>query len=149
GLLATVALIPYIYLIYQRPATLDEQQTLISTHRCDLLRVHELIGTVILLLIVVGVRRRKIKWTQPQVLYAASLAVLPFIVFNQQVLTGKAMQSFHFEIFAVNYSTMVGLLITGVLLRNLSRRFLVMTAGLSVLWGFMVVAIPSRLVFVP
>src|SRR5207245_1925724 len=107
GLMTAIALIPYVYMISHRAATLDEQQTLISTHRPDLLRVHEILGAVILVALVTGILRRRFERTEPRAIYAAALALLPFIVFNQQVLTGKMIQAFHYEIFDVNYSTTI------------------------------------------
>ena len=68
-----------------------------------------------------------------RVIYAASLALLPFIVFNQQVLTGRTMQAFHYEIFVVNYSTLVGLLIiVSLFLEANSSPFLDMDGGLVI-----------------
>jgi hypothetical protein len=150
GTITALALVPYAYLLSHRAATLDEQQTLISTHRPDLFRVHEILGAVILVALVTGVLRRRFERTEPRVIYAASLALLPFVVFNQQVLTGKTMQVFHFEIFAVNYSTAIGLLITATLFwKPIPRRLLIWTAGLSFLWGVIVVGLPARVAFVP
>jgi hypothetical protein len=150
GTITAVGLIPYFYLLSHRPATLDEQQTMVLTHRPDLLRVHEIIGAAILVVLMIGIRRSWIKPPDPRVLYSASLALLPFIVFNQQVLTGKTMQAFHYEISVVNYSTLVGLLITATLFwKPIPRRLLIWIAALSFLWGFIVVALPSRLLFVP
>jgi hypothetical protein len=149
-LITGFALIPYLYLISRRAATLDEQQTLVSIHRPDLLRAHEILGALILLIIIVGIRRRKIKLSESKVLFTASLALLPFVVFNQQILTGKAMQSFHFEIFVVNYSTLIALFITITLLwRFVSRRFLILTSAVALAAGLIVVIVPSRLVFLP
>jgi hypothetical protein len=150
GGIATIALVPYVYLLSHRATTLDKQQILISTHRPDLFRLHEILGAVILLGIIVGIARKRIKKADPKVLCAASLAVLPFVVFNQQVLTGKTMQVFHFEVAVVNYSTLVGLLITGALLwQPIPRRFLMWMAGISLAWSVFLVALPARLVFVP
>jgi hypothetical protein len=150
GGITVLALVPYFYLLYHRPATLDEQQTLISTHSPDLLRVHEILGAVILLSLVIGIRRGSIQRYAPRVIYAASLALLPFIVFNQQILTGKTMQAFHYEISVVNYSTLVSFLITITLFwKPVPRRLLIWMAGLSFAWGLIVVGLPSRLVFVP
>ena len=150
GGMTALALVPYVYLLSLRPATLDEQQTLISTHNPDLLRAHEILGVAILLALVVGIRRGKIEKTGPRLIYAASLALLPFIVFNQQVLTGKTMQAFHYEISVVNYSTLVSLLITITLFwKPVPRRLLIWMAGLSFAWGLVVVGLPSRLIFVP
>jgi hypothetical protein len=146
---AVIALVPYIYLLSHRVATMNEQQTLISTHRPDLLRVHEILGAVILVALFIGVLRRGIEWSDSRVIYATSLALLPFVVFNQQILTGLTMQAFHFEIFVVNYTTLIGLLITATVLRiPLPRRLLIWTAALSFSWGVVVVGLPSQ-AFVP
>jgi hypothetical protein len=150
GAIAVIALVPYVYLVSDRASTLDEQQTLISTHRPDLLRAHEILGAAILIALVIGIRRRIIHRTEPRVIYAASLALLPFVVFNQQILTGKAMQAFHYEIAVVNYSTLVALLITITLFwKPVPRRLLIWMAGLSFAGGLIVVGLPSRLIFVP
>jgi hypothetical protein len=150
GVIAAIALVPYAYLVSLRAATLDQQQILISTHSADLLRIYEILGAAILVALVIGIWRRRIELTEPRVVYAASLALLPFVVFNQQILTGKTMQVFHFEIAVVNYSTLVGLLITLTLFcKRLPRRLLLWTAGLSFAWGVFLVGLPARLVFVP
>jgi len=150
GSLTAIALTPYIYLLSHRAATLDDQQILISTHRPDLLRLHEILGAAILVALVIGVLRRRIERTEPRFIYAVSLALLPLIVFNQQILTGRTMQAFHFEIFVVNYSTVVGLLITVTLFwKPVPRRLLIWLAGLSFAWGVIVVGLPARVAFVP
>lgn len=150
GGITTLALAPYFYLLSQRPPTLDEQQTMILTHTPDLLRAHEILGATIMIALIVGIQRGRFKNSDPRVIYAASLGLLPLIVFNQQVLTGKTMQAFHYEISVVNYSTLVGMLITLTLFWNpLPRRLLIWMAGLSFAWGLVVVAFPARLIFVP
>ena len=150
GAITVSALVPYAYLVLHRAVALDEQLTLISTHSPDLLRVHEILGATILVALVIGVWRGMIQRTEPRFIYAASLALLPFLVFNQQILTGKTMQAFHFEIFVVNYSTVVGLLITLTLFwQPVPHRLLIWMAGLSFAWGVIVVGLPARLVFVP
>jgi hypothetical protein len=150
GGLAAVALVPYTFMLSQRGATLDAQQILISTHRPDLLRLHEVLGAGILVTLVIGIWRRGIQHADPRVLYAASLGLLPFIVFNQQVLTGRTMQAFHFEVAVVNYSILVALLITvGLLWKSLSRCFLIWMSALSVCFAVLVVGLPARLIFVP
>jgi len=141
GTITAVALVPYFYLLSHRPVTLDEQQTMVLTHRPDLLRIHEIIGVGILIVLIIGIRRSWINRIDPRMLYSASLALLPLIVFNQQVLSGKTMQAFHYEISVVNYSTLVGLLITaGLFWKPIPRRLLIWMAGLSFTWGFIVVA---------
>jgi hypothetical protein len=150
GCIATAALVPYMWLLSNRAPTLDKQQTLISTHQPDFLRVHEIVGAAILVALVIGIRRHRVDLSDRRAIYAASLALLPFVVFNQQVLTGKAMQSFHFEIFVVNYSTLIGLLILLAIFWNpVSKRLLMWMAALSLSFGLLVVALPSRVLFVP
>jgi hypothetical protein len=137
-------------LLSQRAVTLDEQQIFTSTHSPDLLRVHEFLGAAILVGLAIGVLRRKIERSEPRLIYAASLALLPFVVFNQQVLTGRTMQPFHFEDFVANYSTLISLLILiGLLWRRIPQRVLVWMAALSFAWGIIIVALPARLALVP
>jgi hypothetical protein len=150
GVITAIALVPYVYMVSHRAASLDEQQTLILTHRPDLFRVHEMLGALILIALVTGVWRHRFERTERRVIYAASLALLPFVVFNQQVLTGKAMQVFHFEIFVVNYSATLGLLIMATLFwKPIPRRLLTWTAAASFAWGVIVVGLPARVAFVP
>jgi hypothetical protein len=60
------------------------------------------------------------------------------------------MQAFHYEISVVNYSTLIGLLITLTLFwKPVPRRLLVWMTAISFAWGLLVVALPARLIFVP
>jgi hypothetical protein len=47
--------------------------------------------------------RGKLEWKSGKVLFTASLALMTFVVFNQQVLTGRSLQPIHYEIFITNY----------------------------------------------
>jgi hypothetical protein len=146
----SLAIVPYVYMLSMRAATLDEQQILISTRVPDLLRLPEIIGAAVVIGILIGILRKKFDRSDPRVLYAASLSLLPFIVFNQQVLTGKTVQPFHFEIFVVNYSTLVGLLVAVTLFwRQRSDRALLWLGVLSFICALFFVSLPARLLFVP
>src|SRR5439155_8905961 len=150
GVITALALAPYLYLVSHRAATLDEQQTLALTHRPDLFRIPEIIGALILILIVVGVTHRKIESNAAPTILAASLGLLPFVVFNQQILTGRSMQPFHFAAFAANYAVLIGLFITITLWwTQIPCRVLLWTAVLSFAWGIVEVGLPSRLTTVP
>ena len=150
GAITALALGPYAYLVSQRPPSLDEQQTLVSTHRPDLFHVSEMFAALILIVLVVSIWRRKSELKDSLTLFAASFALLPFVVFNQQMLTGKMMQVYHYEAFIVNYSVLVSLMITLALLwRPLPVRLLVWIAALAFSWGVVEVGLPSRLNFVP
>ena len=148
--IAAIAFAPYAFLVSHRPATLDEQQTLTSTHWPDLLRVPELLGVLVLILLAIAVRRRKAKRNETRVIFAASMGLLPLIVFNQQILTGRTMQPYHYAAFVVNYTVLIGLVIIAQLWwTQISRRALVWLAVLSFMWGFIEVGLPSRLNTVP
>jgi hypothetical protein len=150
GALTVIALVPYAYLLSHRAVTLDEQQIFISTHSPDLLRHHEILGAAILVVLVIGVLRRRIEPNEPRLIYTASLALLPLVVFNQQILTGRSIQPFHFEDFVVNYGSLVGLLILITLFwKPVPRRLLIWMAGLSFSWGVIVVGLPARVTLVP
>ena len=139
-----VAIIPYATLIAHRARTLDELQTLISTRQPDLLRVPEIIGVLILVLLIVYVRRKRVESSDPRVIFAASFALMPLVVFNQQVFTGSSMQPFHFESFIVNYAVLISVVILVALVwRNISRSTLIWVAALSILLGFIEVQLPA------
>jgi hypothetical protein len=113
--LATIALaglLPYLYLLSLRAKTLDEDQALTFSRMPDFFRVPELLGFTLLLVLTVYVRRGRINWRSPEVLFATACAATPFVVFNQQVLTAVSLQSFHYEQFIINYVVLVGLVLT-------------------------------------
>ena len=145
GITATIfilALIPYGYLLSNRSHAVDELQTLISTHRPDLFRVPEMVGAFVILMLVIMFLRRRIKLDDPRALVACSLALAPFIVFNQQILTGKSMQPFHFESFVINYVALVSLVILlSILWRPVPSWVLSWVALICLVLGFVEVAL--------
>ncbi|HZM98532.1 MAG TPA: hypothetical protein VFB70_04025 [Pyrinomonadaceae bacterium] len=150
GALAAIAFGPYLYLVSHRAANIDEQQSLIPTHRPDLLRIPEILGALILIALALAVRRKKIELNNTHLIFSASLALLPFAVFNQQVITGWVMQPYHYETFILNYAVLVGVVIAVALLQKpVSRRLLIGIAALSVVWGAIEMGLPARLTFVP
>ena len=119
-------LIPYFYLLSLRAKTTDTSQALEYTHAPDLFRICEIVGLLILLALAWQARRKTINWRSPRVVFAASCAAAPFLVFNQQVLTGRSLQPFHYEQFIINYVVLVGLVATYQLLwRQLKIRLAV------------------------
>jgi hypothetical protein len=137
-----LALIPYVYLISHRSSSIDDAQILVLTHQPDLFHTSELIGVFILVALIVGWRRRKFELSEPRVIFAASFAFLPFVVFNQQVLTGRSIQAFHFDLFVANYAVLVGLAILVTLFwRHISNRTLVWVAALCFLWAIVEVGL--------
>lgn len=145
GVTALFALMPYVYLIAQRSRNLDDSQMLVSTHRLDLFRVPEIIGALVLLVLIFAVRRGKLKMSSAQNIFAASFAVLPFVLFNQQVVTGRSLQPFHFENFIANYAVLVGVVIlVANLTPTVSPRVLRLAMAICLLWGVVETAVPAQ-----
>src|SRR6266536_4724288 len=150
GIITAVALIPYGYLVSHRSPSLDEEQALVLTHQLDLFRIPEILGVFILMALIIGVWRGRTQASQPRAIYAASLALLPFVLFNQQLLTGKSMQPHHFAGFVTNYAVLLGVVLCVTLLwKTISPRALLWIAALSFSWGLIEVGLPSRLASVP
>ena len=138
------AVVPYAYLVSNRSHTLDELQTLISTRQPDLFRIPEILGALMLVLLVLWVRRGRIQSSDPRVIFAGSFALLPIVVFNQQVLTGRSMQPFHFESFIVNYVVLAGAVILLAIARpKISSSALIWIASLAILLGFVEIQLPA------
>ena len=151
-LLAIAALIPYALLLSRRSATMDTGQKLTLTHAPDLFRAPELLGIAAILLIVMAGVRGRINWRAPELLFAASFSLLPFAVFNQQLITGRSLQPFHYESFIVNYVTLIGAFI--ILVRichsvrpTLPLRLAKHLAVIALLWACLeVVVIPRQFI---
>ncbi len=85
------------------------------SHAPDLLRVPELLGLAVIALLAFGAIRGTLNWRAPETLFAAAFALTPLLVFNQQVITGRSLQPFHYEWFIANYAALVGLVVTSIL----------------------------------
>ena len=121
-----------------------------ASHQLDLFRIPEILGALILVALIVAVRRKKIELSEQRIICTASFALLPFVVFNQQILTGKMMQPYHYAAFVANYAVLTGAVVTAALLwKPMPARVLVWIAALSFTWGFVEVGLPSRLNSVP
>ena len=150
GIIAACALGGYAYMLSHRGVALDQQHTLVATHRPDLFRLHEIISAVMIIGLLAAVRTNRIQSRDPRITFAGALALLPIIIFNQQILTGKTMQVFHFDVFIINYSTLIGVLVAiSIWWHPIPRPVLVVTGVLAVAWGVFSVVLPSSLVFVP
>lgn len=114
-----VVLIPYAYLLTQRAESMDNVQLLVHTHLPDLNRMPEWIALATLVLLSSGLLRRTFSIREPSVLFAFALSLVPFTVFNQQVLTGRSLQPIHYQVFIGNYVAMLALVVVvGLLWRG-------------------------------
>lgn len=110
--IASAGVIAFFILLGHRPGYLDAADVLNQTHAPDLLRASEVLGGITILVFVLGVLRNRIAWKSPLSLLTAAFALTPFVVFNQQVLTGYSLQPFHYDAFIANYLALMSAIIT-------------------------------------
>jgi hypothetical protein len=134
----------YGYLLSDFSSSLDKAHVLTFTHSPDLLRIPEIIGTFILIVLVLAVRRGKVSRSEPLAIFAGSFALLPFLVFNQQIITGRSLQPYHYEVFIANYVVLVGLVtVVRFLQPVISRRTASLIFVTCLTFGAMEVILPS------
>ena len=137
-------LVPYFYLLSKRSHTMDDVQMLVRTHAPDLTRVPELISFVVLAVIGLGILMKMFALRDRGTLFAISLALVPIVVFNQQVITGQSLQPIHYQVFIGNYVAGIAVAVTLALLwrtaegRELvpARIALAVAALVAAGWGF-------------
>jgi len=95
--------------VFAAGTRLDEDQALTFSRAPDLFRVTEITSLLVVLMLVLHIRRRRVDWRSPQTLFVMACAVVSFVVFNQQVITGISLQAFHYEQFIINYLVLVGI----------------------------------------
>ena len=134
----------YAYLLSKLPSVAEKAQVLIFTREPDLLRIPEIVGAFILLMLFIAVRRGRILLSDPRLIFTASFGLVPFFVFNQQVVTGRSLQPYHYEIFILNYVVLAGLVML-VKLLNVAfpprASFLLVLLCLS--WAAIEIGMPS------
>lgn len=110
GLGCAAAMAPYAYLLSQRGDTMDHVQLLVHTRQPDLFRFPEYIAFAVLILLIVGLAAKLIELKDRNVLFTIALTLVPFAVFNQQVITGRSLQPIHYQVFIGNYVAMLALM---------------------------------------
>jgi hypothetical protein len=122
---------------------MDDVQLLVRTHALDLWRMPEYVSVVCLLMLAVAAAKRRPAVREGRFLLASSFALVPLIVFNQQVLTGRSLQPIHYQVFIGNYVAGLALVLTVATLIGLGysgRKAWVnavsgIAASIAVAWG--------------
>src|SRR5437773_404882 len=144
GLFVLAAVIPYFLLLAGRVQNLDDVQLLSYTRLPNLFALPELIGFVVAGAIFYFVRNGKLNFRSPEVLFVFSIALTPFVLFNQQVVTGRSLQPVHYEIFIANYLVLADIILAAWIItrsfnsdrmRLLVRRGLVYLGIVAAIWG--------------
>ena len=121
ALLAAIILavsVPYLFLLSRRAPTMDVVQALVRTHTPDIWRSIEALALIIVLGLVIAIFLRRVSHRDPRILFTLAFALLPFVLFNQQIITGRSLQSMHYEQFVAPYTTLIALGLTIILLRR-------------------------------
>ncbi len=137
-----ISAVPYVRLLSDRHTNTDETQLLAYTRAPDLIASPEVIGFVIIVALLAMVRLGRANFRSPQVLFALSLALAPFLLFNQQVITGRSLQPVHYQLFSANYMVLIAAMVTiWVFMRSLSETTMPrMLRAVSILAGVAIVA---------
>ena len=121
--IALCGMIPYVLLLLQRSPTMDVAQLLVKSHAPDFSHRSEYIAGAMIIIFVVAIKRRVIDWNDSLNRAILAFALLPFCLFNQQVITGYSLQPFHYEIYVAPYSVAIaGVLLSTMFGRQLLRR---------------------------
>jgi hypothetical protein len=136
----TLSLIPYILLLSDRNPTTDASQVLEHTRKIVFFRPTLIVGILILFLTFLAVKLKRIKLKSQTTILVISLAILPVLVFNQQIITGYSLQPMHYNMYILNYLDLLALvlLIGEVFKENLTKLkpiLWLIPAFLFCLWG--------------
>jgi hypothetical protein len=79
---------------------------------------------------------------------------MPFVVFNQQVITGRSLQPFHYEVFIANYAVLLGAFLVIVTIWRSPQameplvrpRILARLLFVAILWGLVEVVAPTKVI---
>ncbi len=147
GIFAAASVIPFFVMLSHRNRSMDQTQLLILTHAPDFLYPPELIGFVVLATIAYGCLRQRIQMSDPVVLFTAACALMPFIVFNQQIVTGQSLQPIHYKVFIANYVALLSIVLVFSVLwrgreiaRAIPARALIFAAIAALGWGIIEVS---------
>jgi hypothetical protein len=139
-----LSLIPFVILLADRNQTMDKAQLLVFTRQPDFLRPVEIIGYFVLTLAALALWQNFTELKDRKAYFIAAFALAPCLVFNQQILTGRSLQPFHYEFYVVNYVVLLALVLIAAVFwqRFLSRIKMLSVILLSVLgvlsigWGY-------------
>lgn len=105
------SVIPYALLLARRDETMDKAQLLVLTRQPDLWRSVEVIGYVVFALTALALLLKITKIAERKAHFIAAFAIAPLLVMNQQVLTGRSLQPFHYEFYVINYVVLLAVVL--------------------------------------
>lgn len=144
GTFCVLALVPYSILLSNRDETMDKAQLLVLTRQFDLLRSIEVIGYLVLTATAFTLWRKYTKLSEYKAHFIAAFAFAPLLVFNQQVLTNRSLQPFHYEFYVINYVVLLSLVLVISIFwqrfiganKRLSTMLVSVLAIVAIGWGY-------------
>ncbi len=144
GIACVFALMPYAFLLAHRDETMDKAQLLVFTRQPDLLRTPEVIGYFVLTLTVLALWQKFTKLEENKAFFVAACAFSPFLVFNQQILSGRSLQPFHYEFYVINYVILLSIVLLVAIfwqqifikLKSVSIILLLFFGTAAIGWGY-------------
>jgi hypothetical protein len=116
--ISSLALIPYFILVSGRASSMDSTQLLALSRRPDLFHWSEIVGFVVLIALVRYRRDLLTERERAVAVFAAAFALVPLVVFNQQILTGRSLQPLHYDLFIAKHTALLALILTATLIRK-------------------------------
>ncbi len=150
-LISLLALVPYAFLLSKRAPGTDSIQLLVLTHAPDLLRTPAIVCQIAIFLIALAAWFGFVKLKIASTVFLLAFALVPLAVFNQQIVTGRSLQPFHYEYYVVNYITALVVALTLFIYLKSLCSAKIYTASLLVLglaavaWGYVEVKFTTRL----
>lgn len=144
GVSCIIPLAAYAMMLAGRAESLDQVQLLVHTRSPDLWRFPIYISFASLVIYLAGVAARRIEPRRTASLFTLSLCVVPIVLFNQQIVTGRSLQPIHYQVFIGNYVAALALVLTGFLFFGrsgvqtgyLRKAVCASLATIAAVWGF-------------
>lgn len=150
---SSLALIPYFILVAGRAPSMDSTQLLAFSRKPDLFHWSEIVGFVVLAALVRWRRKLLAEREQAVAVFAAAFALVPLVVFNQQILTGRSLQPLHYDLFIAKHTALLALILTATLIwkartvrerRRVPGRVLCLIALAAFGWGWFEAVVATR-----
>jgi hypothetical protein len=151
ALIGAAALAGYFMLLAKRAPTMDTVQLLAISRAPDFSRSSIKLGLIVCVVLALAAWRKRIEWRSPAALFAASFALMPLAVFNQQIITGRSLQPLHYELYIAKYLALLALVITAYLIwqtreqtkKRVRGRIILGVAAIAVGWGMIETSITT------
>lgn len=149
--LSFLFLLPYGYLLSNRAPSADAVQLLVLTHAPDLFRTSAIVCYVALIVAALAIALKFTRIREQSTVFLAAFAVVPFIVFNHQVISGRSLQPFHYEYYVCNYLVALTVLLTlTIFFKKIAQpkiySAVLLIVGLTaVVWGYLEVKQTTKL----